>query len=381
MTDEPATGQEQIRWLAFALVCGAYLATTTGEALLAPIYPVAAGELGLDLTGAGAAFALLAASVAVANVGGGLLLRRLPANQVLAIALGTTAAGAIVAAGSSGAGRFLAAQVLLGAGAGLLYPAAVMSVGTFAGPHRRGFAMGVFGVAFSGGLILAAGLSALGTELDWRWPYVVAAVLATASGLTMLRVTGSPRGESTGPVFAGLTAVLGVPTFVGVIGGISQYATVSFLPVFAVDVWGSSEATAAGVLALGRVLSVPAKLVSGAAADRFGPIWTARTTGLVLAGSGLVWALSPWTWIGAIGAIVFTAEVSALFPLANLFAFDRVGRQGPALGAFRSLQLAAGAVAGILLGATADSFGLRPALAIVVAAPALLGMLRDDSAR
>ena len=371
--------QASIRWSAFLIVCSAYLATTTGEAILSPIFPLASSDIGLDVTDAGMAFAVLAASIAAFNLVGGILLRHARTTRVLALALAATGIGSVVAATSNGSGQFLLAQFLIGGGAGLLYPGAVISVGTFAGPRRRGFAMGIFGVFFSGGLVLAAGLSALGTQLDWRWAFWLAAALAAIAAVLVLMVEGAPDAATTGPVFAGLTEVLGAPTIVGVIGGVSQYATVSFLPVFAVDVWGVHEAGAAGILAVGRVLSVPAKVVSGSAADIRGAIWTARATGMALAALGICWALSPWTWAGAVAAIGFAALVSALFPLANLLAFERVGSQGPAIGAFRSLQLAAGAAAGFALGAAADGIGLRSSIAVVAALPLLLAVFCRSS--
>src|SRR5690606_20171183 len=127
------------RWLAFTLVCVAYLATTTGESLLAPIYPVAAPELGLDLAGAGVAFAVLAFSIAAANLASGLLLRFLAANRVIVLALVASTLGGVAGALASAPWQFFGAQILLGTGAGLLYPAAIMSIGLFAGPKRRGF--------------------------------------------------------------------------------------------------------------------------------------------------------------------------------------------------------------------------------------------------
>ncbi len=374
VTDE-ASG---VRWVPFLLVCLAYLATTTGEAVLSPVYPVAADELGLDLQQAGIAFALLAVAIAVFNIVGGLLLRRLPTPAVLSVALATSGAGAMAAATASGGTQFIIAQLFLGAGAGLLYPGAILSVGSLGG-SRRGFAMGIFGIFFSGGLVLAAGLAALGSRLHWRWPFAIAAMLALIASVSVWFITDAPRANRSGPMFAGLRAVLGVPTIVGVVGGISQYATVSFLPVFAVDVWGLREATAAGILAVGRVLSVPAKLVSGSMADRISPVATAKIIGVVLTASGLVWALAPVRWIAAVAAIVFAAEVSALFPLANLLAFERVGRAGPALGAFRSLQLGAGAAAGLAVGAAAHAFGLRVTVAVVASVP--LGLLFLRAAR
>lgn len=377
-TDPPSrldTGSERpdgARWPAFLAVCVAYLATTTGESLLAPVYPVAAPGLGLDLTGAGLAFFTLAFSIAVANLVGGVLLRSLRANRVLTLALVASTIGGAVAATAQGSIQFLVAQILLGAGAGLLYPAAIMSVGVFAGTARRGLAMAVFGVFFSGGLTLAAGLATLGSHLDWRLSFAIGAGLALVAMVGVWPLADSPRSDQDGPLFAGLRAVLGAPTAVGVVGGISQYATVSFLPVFAVTVWGMGEGRAALALAVGRLLSIPAKLLSGALADRAGPIPAARINGLVLAAVGAVWALSPNVSLAVTGGVAFTAGVSGLFPLANLLAFERVGRKGGALGAFRSLQLAAGALAGFGVGLAGEIVGLQPTVAAVVLIPLLL---------
>ncbi len=373
---EAATQDRRPRWLAFLAVCVAYLATTTGESLLAPIYPVAAPELDLDLTGAGVAFFTLAFSIAVANIVSGVLLRSMAANQVLALALVAAAGGGVMAATAQGSIRFLGAQVLLGAGAGLLYPAAIMSVGVFAGDNRRGFAMAVFGVFFSGGLTLAAVLATVGSNVDWRLSFFVGSVLAVVAALGVWPIAGSPRSEQHGPLFAGLRAVLGAPTAVGVVGGISQYATVSFFPVFAVTVWELTESRAALALAVGRVLSIPAKLISGALADKAGPIQAARANGLLLAAVGALWALSPNVPLAVAGGVAFTAVVSGLFPLANLLAFERVGRKGGALGAFRSLQLGAGAVAGFVIGLVAEATGLRPTVAVVSLLPLVLVALR-----
>lgn len=379
-TSDPTTTAP--RWLAFTLVCVAYLATTTGESLLAPIYPIAAPELGLDLAGAGVAFAVLAFSIAAANLASGLLLRFLPANRVIVLALVASTLGGVAGALASAPWQFFGAQILLGAGAGLLYPAAIMSIGLFAGPKRRGFAMGVFGVFFSGGLTLAAGLAALGTRLDWRVSFAIGAGLAVVAAIGVWPITDAPKSDADGSLFAGLRDVLGIPTAVGVVGGISQYATVSFFPVFAVTVWGVSDARAAGFLAIGRVLSIPAKLVSGSLADRHGPVQAARMTGLVLGLCGVAWAVLPWVPAAAAGGIAFTAGVSGLFPLANVLAFERVGRSGGALGAFRSLQLGAGAVAGFALGTVADLVGLRPTVAVVTLLPlVLIALRRSDAVR
>lgn len=381
MTSTPDSDYETtsgIQWTAFLLICLTYLATTTGEAVLAPIYPLTSDDVGLDLSHAGLTFAILATAIAIFNIVGGLLLRRWATTSILALALTTTSLGGITAATANSPLHFFIAQALLGAGAGLLYPGAIIAIGVFSGQRRRGLAMGIFGTFFSGGMALAAGLSALGTQLNWRWAFGLTSALACLAGIALLFVADAPRANSSGPLFAGLKSALGAPTFVGVIGGISQYATVSFLPIFAVGIWGLSVAKAAGLLAVARVLSIPAKLVSAMAADRYGPLKTVQAMAFILATSGLFWTLSPWVWLAALGAIIFAAEVSALFPLANLLAIDRVGNQGPALGVFRSLQLAAGAVAGVCISIVANATELRTTIAVVALLPLTLFIIRSN---
>jgi len=372
-------GQVSPRWLAFIAVCVAYLATTTGEALLAPVFPIASTDLGINTAAAGVLFATLAIGIASANIVGGLMLRWLTADRVIAIALIMSALGAGLAGISNTFAAFVLSQLVLGAGAGLLYPAAIMSVGHFAGPNRRGLAMGLFGVFFSAGLTLAAALTMIGAQLDWRWSFAISGVLSLASLSGMIRLDDAPRSERDGPIFSGLRSVLGLPTAVGVTGGISQYATVSFLPVFAVTTWSLAESSAAAILAAGRIASVPAKLATGWLTDRIGTLGAARLTGVLLGISGLIWSLSPSLTPAIIAAVVFTATVSGLFPIANTLAVERAGRKGASLGIFRSAQIAAGALVGLIIGAVAAEVGLRPTIAVIGAVPLALLAVHERS--
>ncbi len=108
------------------------------------------------------------ASIAIVNLIGGALVRRLGAGRVIRIAAALTVAGSVVAALAPGFGVLIAAQLLLGAGAGVFFPAGLQAVAAFAGPNRKGFAMGIYGVAFCGGLTAAALLGTLGATAGWR---------------------------------------------------------------------------------------------------------------------------------------------------------------------------------------------------------------------
>ena len=74
-------------------------------------------------------------------------------------------------------------------------------------------------------------------------------------------------------------AVVGLPTVIGAVGAVCQYGAIPFLTTFAVAEWHLRAGQAAALLAVGRVLSILAKVLSGASSDRRGPIASARTTG------------------------------------------------------------------------------------------------------
>src|SRR5690606_28964929 len=153
--------------------------------------------------------------------------------------------------------------------------AGLRAVPLVAGPGRRGFAMGMYGVAFSAGLTVAALLGTLGSVAGWRVAFLVSAILGAAGAVAtcLLSLDTEPVRI---PFRFPRRAVLGLPTFIGAIGAICQYGAVPYLTIFAVAEWGLSAGAAATLLAVGRVISILAKIVSGAGLDRVGPIVSAR---------------------------------------------------------------------------------------------------------
>lgn len=375
---DPDTDHMARPMLAFGAVTLAFLAVTIAESLLPPLYPVLADELGLDLSTAGVAFGLLTGSIAVGNFGGGFLLARRGPRAGIVTSAVVVAIGSLVAATATGAAMLLVAQGVIGLGAGIFFPPGINAAGRLVPPHRRGLAMGLFGLAFSIGLALAAGLAAIGARVDWRttfWVAMLACLVAAVVASTVrlpARVLEVPDGRR-----RRLREALGVAAAVGGVGAASQYGTVSLLPVFAVAAWGVSPAYAAGVLAAGRLASAPAKVVVGWASDRWGPVATVRGIATLLATTGLAWVLAPFGIPSVVAAALFTAGVSAVFPVANLLAVEGFGDRGPLLGTFRAAQIGIGAAAAAVLAPVAGVVGLRPVLlAASVLLPATLFAVR-----
>lgn len=360
--------------LGFVVATVGYLAVTTAESLLAPVVPVVRDELRIDLGTAGLALALLSLAIATGNLGGGLVLARRGAKQGLVAGLTITAAGALATAASHGRTAFLLAQVLVGLGSGVFFASGLHAVGVLAGTRRRGFAMGLFGVAFSGGLALAALLAALADAWGWRPSYGVVAGLAATAGLAcaFVGLPTTPAGGAMPGPRAALRRLLRPPLLVGGVAAASQYGTVAFLPTFAVLAWGLSPASAALALTAARLLSVPAKLVSGNAADQAGTFRIARRLGIVLGALGIWWTVAPGPGVALWAAVAFAALVSGLGPVANVLAFDSFGGEGMLLGAFRSAQIGLGAAASAAIGGASSLVGLRPSLVVAALVPLLL---------
>lgn len=368
------------RWGSFLLVCIAYLVATTGEQLLSPVYPTASNDLGLSVGRGGIVFGLLTGSIAVFNLVGGVLLRRLSPGMLIRGAALVGVVGSLVTATAHSFAQLAAGQIVLGASAGAFFPAGLQAVALLAGPAKKGFAMGIYGVAFSGGLTLAAVLGAVGSSYNWRISFWVAAGLG---GVAVIGGAGEAAIKPTRGTHArfSLRTVLALPTAVGTVLAVCQYGAIPFLTTFAVDEWGLSATRAATVLVIGRVISILAKVVGGASADRVGARASARRTGIVLTATGLAWILLPGSVVAYGLAALFAGMVSSLGPVANVLAVEHFGGNGMALGAYRSVQIALGAAASALIGLAGDVFGLRPTLAVAALTPlTLLWICRERQA-
>lgn len=361
--------EARLRPGALALVCGTYFAATIGEQLLPPLFPTVRQDLGLTEGQGGIAFGVMAASIAVFNMVSGVALRRWSAITVIRAGTVVTALGAAITAIANGMGVLVAGQILIGAGAGLFFPAGLQAVGIFAGSTRRGFAMGIYGVAFSIGLAVAALLGAVGATTGWRVPFWITVAMAGTALVSTIGLS-TDRPVVGAPWELPWRAVLGLPTVVGTVGAVLQYGVLAFFATFAVDEWGLSEARAATLLAVGRVVSIVAKLVGGASADRIGPRASILRMSLLLAAMGAAWVLMPAGIVTYAVAALFAGTVSSIFPVANVLAVERFGRNGMALGAYRSVQIGIGAVAGVAIGNS--PFGLRTTVFVCVLLPLVL---------
>jgi len=353
--------------LAVAAVTLTYVAVTVGESILAPVLPIVSSELGLSGAEAGRLLGLVSVAAGVGNLAGGLLLGRFGARVSSLSGLALTVVGAGIASLDDGVGVFALAHLFLGLGAGVFFAGGIYAIGVLADPRRRGRAMGLFGIAYSLALALAAGLVAVFGSGAWRSVFAVAAWLGVVAMVAVAFVELPPRAEMPDHSLGRGLRLLGVPIAVGAVAAVAQFGLVAFVPTFAVEEWAFTASAAAVVLLIGRLLSIPGKAWAGRLADRYSAMGAARLVTIVLLGSGAAWLLVPVTWVAAAAATLFAAAAGAMFPVANVVAVERFGSRGSLLGIFRSVQMAVAGVSAWLVGLGASSIGLRSMLVIGIA--------------
>lgn len=372
MTETEPTTSRRRRLV--AVVTLTYVAVTVGESLLAPVLPIVAPDLGIEVAGMGRTLGALSMSIGVANLIGGALLARTNARVTSVLGAAFSAVGCLAAMFAQSEAVFVGTQVLIGLGAGLFFAGGVFSVNALTPPSHTGRALARYGIAYSAALGLAAGLVVGLGAINWRLVFAVSTVLAIVSGILAMTVElpgAKPidRGE-----WRRALGLLGAPVLVGGVAAIAQFGLVVFIPAFGVEHWALSATAAAGVLFVGRIVSIPGKYVAGWMVDRLGVGRAARVTGLALFASGLAWVVLP-DWAAIVAAVFFATAAGALFPMANVVAVQQFGDLGSLLGVFRFVQMVIAAVSVSLIGAAASWFGMQAALGwSMVALLAILGL-------
>jgi MFS family permease len=253
----------------------------------------------------GIAFASFWGSAAIAAAPAGRLVRRIGATASVRLA-GLVAAGTSAAVGAfvHSAPALILLMLVGGTSIALATPAVnVILIGALR-PGRRALA---FGIAQSSPAlaILLAGLAVpgLAQPLGWRPVYLVAAALALAATLLIRGVPGSvaERSPSARPNVRPLALMMaGMTAASAAIGALNAFLVASAPSA------GVSYEAAGLILAVGAAISIAFRIALGVRADRHGKDPLPLVAGL-LAG-------------GALGYVMLTAQVPALFVTGALFA-------------------------------------------------------------
>jgi MFS transporter, FSR family, fosmidomycin resistance protein len=273
----------------------------------------------------------------------------------------------------------VAAVLLSGLGVAAFHPEAAR-IARHAGGERRATAMSVFAVGGNAGYALGPLLvtpllvvfGVPGAVLLLLPAVVVALALVVARRRLHAPVVTSSDDEAATsggpdwPAFARLTGVV-------VVRSMTFFSLVTLVPLFWVDVLGSSPAAGNAALTTVLVAGVIGTLTGGIVADRHGPRRVV-VAGLVTSGA-CVAALVGLSGTGAVVAALLVglglglyAPFGVTISLGQAYLFPRVGT---ASGVTIGLSMTIGGLAAPAVGALADRQGLATALLAVAIVPLL----------
>ena len=269
--------------------------------------------------------------------------------------------------------------------AGTSFAIGVPFVNAWYPPHRRGFAIGVFGAGMGGTAISALTTVKLVKGAGEQAPFMITAVaLAAYAVVAWLFLRDAPgRTVPTTPVLKRMAAAARLPIAwqAGVLYAVAFGGYVAFsvyLPAYLKTAYGLEQADAANRMAGFVVLAVLMRPVGGWLSDRVGPVPVLTAVFGVVAVGASVQALTPG--LAPVGTLAFLTMAAALGAGSGA-TFALVARNAPPsqVGSVTGLVGAAGGLGGfvppLVMGAVygrTGSYGLGLALLAAVAVGSLV---------
>ncbi len=355
------------RWATFGYLFTVYFILGGAETMIAPLFPLVRQDLDLSESNLAAILAAVSAGIASFNVIGGATSRRLSDRSMVRATAVSLTAGMVLSAVADSFWVLLAGQTLLGVAFGIFFPPALASVARLY-PDAPGKAIAVWGQAYSFGLAAAA-LSAFAGG-GWRWVFVGCAVPAVLAIAYVPRWIEADRGQAPLPLLAQVAQYARKQTYrlagYASFGGVSMhFVVIGFSTVYFVD-RGVDLRLVAVLLAAGRFVSAPVKIIGGALYDRRGGPWTARLMMASTSALGLPLLLAPARW-GVWVLVPFVGMAVSVLPVANAMLVAALPPQsGWGIGTFRAALLGSAALLSAIVSALL-SLGI-PLLTLMLAA-------------
>ena len=343
MSDTRADSKMTARWATFGYLFTVYFILGGAETMIAPLFPLVREDLDLTESHLAAILAAVSAGIASFNVIGGATSRRLSDRSLVRTTAVSLTAGMVLSAVAQSFWVLLAGQTLLGVAFGIFFPPALASVARLY-PDAPGKAIAVWGQAYSFGLAAAA-LSAFAGG-GWRWVCVGCSVPAVLAIAYVPRWIEADRGQAPLPLLAQVAQYARMRTYrlagYASFGGVSMhFVVIGVSTVYFVD-RGVDLRLVAVLLAAGRIVSAPVKIVGGALYDRRGGPWTAR---LMMASTSALGLLLLPAEAGVWVLVPFVGMAVSVLPVANAMLVAALPPQsGWGIGTFRAALLGSAAL-------------------------------------
>lgn len=347
-------------------------------ALPVPLMPFIRDNFSLDYARSGLLLSVFSITYGLSQLPSGWLADRLGTRILMAMGICGVGLAGVLIGFTSGYVMLLVLLGLMGLLGGGYHPSAPPTVSTTLPAENRGRAIGVHAIGGSAAYFVAP-LIASATAAAWGWrssflilaaPTMAFGVLLyflmakrktkqeVASDSTELKIV--PRREKNRRDLLAFMALSSITT-------IATMAVMSFIPLFLVDHFGMSQASAALVIAIVYFTGIFANPLSGFLSDRVGRIPLLVTASLGLLPVLLFMDSVPQGWgvnlvLVSIGIIIALTQTSSESHIVGNVAEKNCSS---VLGVYYFTNMAGAGFLTPLLGALIDARGLRFSLTII----------------
>ena len=348
----------------------ALAASQAALVVLNPLLPDVARDLDVSIATAGQLRTVSGLAACVAALATGLIAARIGLRGLLLGALATLAFGSLVSAAAPDLTALVVAQVLVGAGIGVSYSAAIAATAEWSTPENRSRVLALTLLGPPLAWIIGMPLVGLLGEISWRLAWLVVPVWMAAVALVLLlRQRATPPARAR----AGLRSVLTHPGVarwsVGELFAFSGWAgALVYMGALLVESYDLSIAATGLALGFGALVYVPGNFLFRRWVDEHGRL---LLVGLALSAAATVTVLgafrpSVWVSVGLFALLCFIAGGRTLAGSARglgLASELRLGVTG-----VRTAAIQAGYFVGAALGGAALAVGGYGMLGLAFAA-------------
>jgi MFS family permease len=357
-------------------------------ALVTPLFPFIRTEFNLTKTQIGFLGSAYNLPYGLSQLPGGWLSDRLGPRRLITVGIsGVAVAGLLVGVAPSYA-LIAAALVLLGATGGGYHPAAAPLVSGVVEERNRGRALGLHQIGGTASFFLTP-LIAVGiaSAAGWRGSFLWVSVPTLIFGIALYAFLGrrglaaTSSGQSAGSPGPGAGQVDRTRLITGMTLGIAVqvliFSSISFVPTFVVDVFGASDETGGGLLALAHVAGLLGGPFGGYLSDRLGKT-PVLVVGSLVAGPA-IFLLSQvslnWT-IGAVLLLMGTCQYVTM-PVTESYVISHAPERNRStlLGIYYAASRGGPALVMPLLGNLADRFSYGTSFTAMAAAMVVIALV------
>ena len=351
-------------------------------ALVIPLLPYIRDEFALNYTQAGLLITAFNLAYGISQIPAGWLADRTNPRIMISLGVAGVAILGILVSLSPTYIMLAVFLVLLGAAGGGYHPAATPLIAASVQPQHRGRALGIHQIGGTGSFfvtpLIAAGIAGVS---GWRGSFTAIAIPSLIFGAIFHLILGRLQYKRK----AGTETHVGQPDLPPAPGHLRHllalitlsvssvallFSIVSFIPLYLVDHFSTTEETAAVMLALAYAGGLGGGLLGGYLSDRLGRVPIILVVGLV--GGPLIYLLNVTPFgLGLFAVFIVMGTIQHMgMPVAEAYIITHVSerRRSTMLGVYYFVSRGGPGIIAPVLGHLFDSFGFFTGFSIAAAA-------------